>query len=138
MYVLLVRGSLPKGNVVVVLCRIVRFHFLLRDKVNSSLVIGLNANSLVVHETSVCSGVLVGEVQWIARELNSAARSALHEVGILIACTEVVSHSISAWTRWTHERSPRRGQGRYLGVPTSCSGVSSLRIANAAEARIVG
>jgi hypothetical protein len=32
----------------------------------------------------VCPGVLVGEVQGIAREHNSASGSALHEVGILI------------------------------------------------------
>lgn len=71
----------------VVLSGLVRLHWLLRDQVDSSLVIGLDANSLLIDEASVCPRVLVGEVHRIAREHNSASGSALHEVGILITCT---------------------------------------------------
>src|SRR5947209_17986417 len=71
----------------VVLSGLVRLHRLLRDQVDSSLVIRLDANSLLINEASVCPGVLVGEVHGIAREHNSTAGSALHEVGILITCT---------------------------------------------------
>jgi hypothetical protein len=71
----------------VVLPRLVRLRRLLRDQVDSSLVIRLDANSLLINEASVCPGVLVDEVHRIAREHYSASRSALHEVGILITCT---------------------------------------------------
>ena len=55
----------------------------------------------------MCSGVLVGEIHRIARELDTAAGSALHEVGILIACAEAVSELIPAWAAPTNEQSPR-------------------------------
>jgi hypothetical protein len=51
--------------------------------------------------------VLVGEVHRVAREHNSASGSALHEVGILIACMEAISSAISSYKEYTHERSPR-------------------------------
>ena len=90
-----------------VLSGLVRLRWLLRDQVDSSLVIRLNANSLLINEASVCPGVLVGEVQRIAREYNSASRSALHEVGILITYTGAISCAISSHKECTHERSPR-------------------------------
>jgi hypothetical protein len=91
----------------VVLSRLVRLLRLLRDQVDSSLIIRLDANSLLIDEASVCPGVHVGEVHRVAREHNSASGSALHEVGILIACMEAISSAISSYKEYTHERSPR-------------------------------
>ena len=47
-YVLLVRTSLPMGDCIVVLPRLVRLHCLLRDHVDASVAVGLYADSLVV------------------------------------------------------------------------------------------
>ena len=91
----------------VVLSRLVRLHRLLRDQIDSSFVIRLDANSLLINEASMRPGVLVGEVHRIAREHNSASGSALHEVGILITCTGAISRVISFHKQYTHERSPR-------------------------------
>jgi hypothetical protein len=83
----------------VVLSGLVRLCWLLRDQVDSSLVIRLDANSLLINEASVCPGVLVGEVHRIAREHNSASGSALHEVGILITYPRAISGAISSHKR---------------------------------------
>ena len=90
-----------------VLSRLVRLRRLLRDQVDSSLVIRVDANSLLINEASVCPGVLVGEVHWITREYNSASGSTLHEVGILITCIGAISCAISSYKQYTNERSPR-------------------------------
>jgi hypothetical protein len=71
--------------VIVVLSGLVRFHGLLRNQIHPSLLVRLNANSFFIHKSSMSSGVLVGEIHRIARELDTAARSALHEVRILIS-----------------------------------------------------
>ena len=59
----------------------------------------------------MCSGVLVGQVQRVARELDAAAGSALHEVGILMACKErFISHFLTSRVGacgQPYERSPR-------------------------------
>jgi hypothetical protein len=91
----------------VVLSWLVRLHRLLRDQIDSSFIIGLDANSLLINEASMRPGVLVGEVHRVAREHNSASGSALHEVGILITCTGAISSVISFHKQYTHERSPR-------------------------------
>lgn len=65
---------------------LVRFHGLLRNQIHPSLLVRLNGNRLFIQKASVSSGVLVGEIHRIARELDTAARSALHEIRILIAC----------------------------------------------------
>ena len=83
----------------VVLSRLIRLRSFLRGQVDSSLVIRLDANSLLINEASVCPGVLVGEVHRIAREHNSASGSALHEVGILITCTGSESAASSLPTK---------------------------------------
>lgn len=51
------------------------------------IVIRANANSLVVDETSVLAGMLVGEVHRVAGELDTAGLLALAEVGVVVACT---------------------------------------------------
>jgi len=91
----------------VVLSRLVRLHRFLRDQIDSSFVIRLDANSLLINEASMRPGVLVGEVHRIAREHNSASGSALHEVGILITYAGAISSVISFHKQYTHERSPR-------------------------------
>ena len=92
----------------VVLSRLGRLLRLLRDQVDSSLVIRLDANSLLINEASVCPGVLVGEVHRIAREHNSASGSALHEVGILITCTGAISCAISSHKQYSRAISQMR------------------------------
>jgi hypothetical protein len=91
----------------VVLSGLVRLCRLLGDQVDSSFLIRLDADSLLMNEAGMCPRVLVGEVQRIAREHHSASGSALHEVGILITWAEVISGAISSHKACTHERSPR-------------------------------
>lgn len=89
------------------LSRLIRLHWFLRFKVHPSLVIRLNAHGLFIHETSVSPGVLVGKIHRIARELDSAARSALHKVRILIACKKAINISVLAWNEQPYGRLPK-------------------------------
>lgn len=80
-------------------------------------------------------GVLVGKVHRIARKLDSAARSALHEVGILIACKWSLTSLIWSGVGNLTNNFPNEVSGdiwpcRHL-VQVSCS----CEIANAAESQ---
>lgn len=93
------------------------------------VVIGLDADGLVVDEALVLPAVLVQEVQRVAGELDdaTAAESALGEEGVVAACISrslVSMHSMSSIYRrllsdrlhgwgwwWTYGRTPRPSPG---------------------------
>lgn len=53
---------------------------------------------LIIGVTDILAGVLVGQVQWVARELNTTALLALDEERVLVACctNPYHQHSIPA------------------------------------------
>lgn len=54
---------------------------------DTTLLIGLHGDGLVVDESSILLGVLVRQVEGVARELDAACSLALNEVGIVAACS---------------------------------------------------
>jgi hypothetical protein len=53
---------------------------------DTAVLVWLQGNGLVVDEASVLAGVLVGQIEGIARELEAAMLFRLDEVGIISSC----------------------------------------------------
>jgi hypothetical protein len=86
----------------------VRVFGLLGLQRDPAVFMGLQCDSLVVDESSVLTGVLVGQVERITRELEAAVLFRLDKVGIVSSCSPLL-----ASCRWrlevsaTYGRSPR-------------------------------